>query len=87
MIGEALRGATVAIPTPTGSVKVKIPAVAQSGQLLRIKGKGVAAHRSEAAGNLYLRLMVRLPKAGVPKEAVDRIDAAYDEDIRKDLRL
>ena len=87
MIGEALRGATVAIPTPTGSVKVKIPAGAQSGQLLRIKGKGVAAHRSEAAGNLYLRLMVRLPKAGVPKEAVDRIDAAYDEDIRKDLRL
>jgi molecular chaperone DnaJ len=86
-VGEALRGAAVAIPTPTGSVQVKIPAGAQSGQLLRIKGKGVAAHRGEAAGDLYLRLMVRLPKAGIPKEAVDRIDAAYGEDIRKDLRL
>jgi DnaJ-class molecular chaperone len=86
-IGEALRGAGVAIPTPIGSAKVEIPAGAQSGQRLRVKGKGVAVHRGEAAGDLCLRLMVRLPKAGVPKDAIDSIDAAYDEDVRKDLRL
>ena len=43
-VGEALRGASVEVPTPSGSISVKIPIGAQSGQQLRIKGKGVAAH-------------------------------------------
>jgi molecular chaperone DnaJ len=43
-VGEAVRGAAVEVPTPGGAINVKIPAGAQSGQLLRIKGKGVAAH-------------------------------------------
>ena len=37
-----------------GGVKVKIPAGAQSGQRLRVKGKGVPAHGRESAGDLYL---------------------------------
>jgi len=86
-IGEALRGTTIEIPTPTGSVKVKIPAGAQSGQRLRVKGKGVSAHGKNAAGDLYLRLMIKTPKDDIPKEVADRIDQAYHDDIRKDLRL
>ena len=86
-IGEALRGTTVEIPTPTGSVKVKIPAGAQSGQRLRVKGKGVSAHGRSAAGDLYLKLMIKTPKNDIPKDVADRIDQAYHEDIRKDLRL
>ena len=61
-IGEALRGAHIDVPTPSGTIKVKIPAGAQSGQQLRIKGKGVAAHGQTPAGDLYLRLMVRVPQ-------------------------
>jgi DnaJ-class molecular chaperone len=86
-IGEAIRGATVEVPTPTGPVKVKIPPGAQSGQLLRVKGKGVPAHGKSPAGDLYLRLMVQVPKNGVPREAVEKVDQAYDEDVRKNLRL
>lgn len=86
-IGEALRGTTIEIPTPTGSVKVKIPAGAQSGQRLRVKGKGVSAHGRNSVGDLYLRLMIKTPKDDIPKEVADRIDQAYHEDIRKDLRL
>jgi curved DNA-binding protein len=86
-VGEAVRGATVEVPTATGPVKVKIPAGAQSGQRLRVKGKGVPAHGKSQAGDLYLRLMVQVPKDGVPREAVDKIDQAYNEDVRKDLRL
>lgn len=87
-IGEALRGATVEVPTPAGKVNVKIPAGAQSGQQLRLKGKGVAAHGQSPAGDLYLRLMIRVPKDNnIAPDIIDRIDRAYPEDVRKDVRL
>jgi len=86
-VGEAVGGATVEVPTPTGPVKVKIPAGAQSGQRLRIKGKGVPAHGQSPAGDLYLRLMVRVPKEKIPQDIIEKIDRAYEEDVRKDLRL
>jgi molecular chaperone DnaJ len=86
-VGEALRGAEVDVPTPSGPIKVKIPAGAQSGQLLRIKGKGVAAHGQTPAGDLYLRLMVRLPKGKLAHDVIEKIDQAYAEDVRGGVRL
>ena len=86
-VGEAVRGAAVEVPTPVGTVKVKIPAGAQSGQRLRVKGKGVLAHGQTAAGDLYLLLMVRVPKEKIAHEVIDKIDQAYTEDVRKDVRL
>jgi molecular chaperone DnaJ len=86
-VGEAVRGATVEIPTPVGNVNVKIPPGAQSGQRLRIKGKGVPGHRNTPAGDLYLQLMVRVPKEKMPDELVETFDRGYREDVRKDLRL
>jgi DnaJ-class molecular chaperone len=68
-------------------VNVKIPPGAQSGQRLRVRGKGVPAHGKSAAGDLYLSLMVRVPDDGVPSDAVEKIDRAYKEDVRKDVRL
>jgi molecular chaperone DnaJ len=86
-VGEALLGATVEVPTPSGSVNVKIPAGAQSGQRLRVRGKGVPAHRQSPAGDLYLRLMIRVPQNSLDDEVINRFDRAYDENVRKDLRL
>ncbi len=86
-IAEALRGAVIEVPTPSGPVRVKIPAGAQSGQLLRVKGKGVAAYRTEPAGDLYLRLLIRAPKGEVDEEALETIERAYGENVRKDLAL
>jgi molecular chaperone DnaJ len=86
-VGEALRGASIEVPTPVGLVKVKIPAAAQSGQRLRVRGKGVPAHGKEPAGDLYLNLMVRVPKDEIPQDVIDKIDRAYGENVRKDLRL
>jgi DnaJ-class molecular chaperone len=78
----------VEVPTPAGKVNVKIPAGAQSGQQLRLKGKGVAAHGQSPAGDLYLRLMIRVPKDNnIAPDIIDRIDRAYPEDVRKDVRL
>ena len=86
-VGEAVRGANVEVPTPGGAISVKVPAGAQSGQQLRIRGKGVAAHGQTPAGDLYLRLMVRVPKEKLGDDVVEKIDEAYGEDVRKDLRL
>ena len=86
-VGEAIRGATVEVPTPVGTVKVNIRAGAQSGQRLRVRGKGVPAHGQSPAGDLYLELMVRVPKEKIAQEVIDKIDRAYTEDVRKDLRL
>jgi molecular chaperone DnaJ len=86
-VGEALRGSSVEVPTPVGSVSVKIPAGAQSGQRLRVRGKGVPAHGRESAGDLYLNLMVRVPKDEIAQDVIDKIDRAYGENVRKDLRL
>ena len=86
-VGEAVRGANVEVPTPGGTISVKVPASAQSGQQLRIRGKGVAAHGQTPAGDLYLRLMVRVPKEKLGDDVVEKIDEAYGEDVRKDLRL
>ena len=86
-VGEALRGAHIDVPTPSGTIKVKIPAGAQSGQQLRIKGKGVAAHGQAAAGDLYLRLMVRVPQDNVASDVIDKLDQAYGADVRQDIRL
>jgi molecular chaperone DnaJ len=86
-VGEAVLGATVEVPTPAGNVNVKIPAGAQSGQRLRIKGKGVPAHRNTPAGDLYLQLMIRVPKEKMPDELIETFDRGYREDVRKNLRL
>jgi len=86
-VGEAVRGAMVEVPTPAGPIKIKIPAGAQSGQQLRVKGKGVPAHGQSPAGDLYLRLMVRVPNEKVAHDIIEKIDQAYGEDVRKDLRL
>jgi DnaJ-class molecular chaperone len=86
-IGEAVRGASIKVPTPTGTVQVKIPPGAQSGQLLRVKGKGVQGRGRSPAGDLYLRLMVRVPEKAVSNETLDQLEGAYSENIRKGLAL
>jgi DnaJ-class molecular chaperone len=86
-IGEAIKGAMIEVPTPAGPVKVKIPPAVQSGQRLRLRGKGVQGHGRSAAGDLYLRLMIHVPKDGVSPEVTEKIDRAYGEDVRKNLRL
>lgn len=59
---EAVLGGKVTVPTLSGPVALTIPAGSNSGSTLRLKGKGVPTHGGEAAGNLYVRLVVSLPE-------------------------
>jgi DnaJ-class molecular chaperone len=58
---EAVLGGKVPVPTLTGTVSLTVPPNANTGTVLRLKGKGIAAHGSEAAGDLYVRLVISLP--------------------------
>lgn len=57
---EAALGARVALPTLGGSVEVTIPAGAQSGQKLRLKGRGLPGHPD---GDHYAELRMVTPPA------------------------
>jgi curved DNA-binding protein len=58
---EAFSGAKVRVPTPEGVVNLSVPEGAQSGQQVRLRGRGVK--RQTRAGDLYVRFLVKLPEA------------------------
>lgn len=66
-ISEAVLGGPVQVPTPQGPVKMQIPPHSDSGTELRLRGRGVAAHGGQAAGNLYAKLSVVI---GTPDAAL-----------------
>lgn len=59
---EAVLGAKVPVPTVSGEVQVTVPKGANSGTVLRLKGKGVPGAGKRAAGDQLVRLQVVLPK-------------------------
>jgi molecular chaperone DnaJ len=88
-VGEAINGATITVPTPGGDVKVKIPPGSQSGQTLRLKGKGVTDAKAHTTGDLYLKLMIQVPKDGGTRarQAAELLEHYYAENPRQHLRL
>ncbi len=86
-IGEAMLGATITVPTPTGRVQLKIPKGSQSGQRLRLRGRGVPDPKGGPPGDLYVRLMVQVPPNGGEqvREAVATLERAYPGDPRAHL--
>ena len=61
---EAALGAVVNVDLPGGALKVRVPAGAQSGGSLRVRGKGIPG---SPPGDLILTLTVVLPPADTPK--------------------
>jgi curved DNA-binding protein len=57
---EAALGATLAVPTPAGSVQLTIPPGTAAGRKLRLKGKGIPA---KPPGDLYVVPLIVLPPA------------------------
>ncbi|WP_349313173.1 DnaJ C-terminal domain-containing protein [Brevundimonas subvibrioides] len=73
-VPDAVLGGKVECPTPDGTVSVTVPKGSNSGQTLRLKGKGAFAGGSR--GDLKARLIVTLP------ETVDPILQRIAEDWR-----
>jgi DnaJ-class molecular chaperone len=76
-VGEAYNGIAKDIETPWGKVKMTIPKGTQSGNKMRLKGKGIK--REEKEGDLYIQILVEIPKKRDRKteEAIEKLEECY----------
>ena len=63
---DAVLGAKVRAPTLQSEVEVTIPAGANSGRSLRLRGKGLPGGAEQANGDIFLTLKIMLPPHGDP---------------------
>lgn len=63
---DAVRGAKLAVDTPTGKVAVNVPAWSSSDKVLRLKGRGLP-QKAGGHGDLYAHVRVMLPEGGDPE--------------------
>ncbi len=84
---EAALGATVEVPTPEGSVMVKVKPGTEDGTLLRVKGKGASKLKGSGKGDLLARVKLSVPKKLNKKEreAVEALQKASRENPREGL--
>jgi molecular chaperone DnaJ len=86
-VPEAVGGATVTLPTFDGPVQVKVPPGTQSGQKLRLRGKGVPHLRGAGRGDLYAEARVMVPTGPGAREAARELEGLYAGDVRAGLRV
>lgn len=90
---EAVFGATVEIPTPSGRVALKVPPGSSSGRRLRVKGQGVLSS-SGAPGDLYVEVQIKIPEQLMDSSkqpeallrAVEELDSLYKQPIRTHIQ-
>lgn len=90
--GEAVRGATIDVPTPNGHVALKIPPGSSGGRRLRITGQGVLS-TTGSPGDLFVELQIKLPEqmaepdsiAPEIQQAVEQIDKLYSHSPRNSI--
>jgi DnaJ-class molecular chaperone len=66
-VPDAVLGGKVEAPTPDGPVTLTVPQGANSGQILRLKGRGLGDPATGKRGDLLARLMVMLPETVDPE--------------------
>ena len=64
---EAVLGAEVVVATLDGSIKLRIPACAENGRKMRVRGRGLPKGKSER-GDFFVILNVVLPPAPSDEE-------------------
>ena len=75
---EAALGTKLRVPTINGMIQLTIPVGTQSGQKLRIKGKGMPRLRGGGRGDQFAEIKVMVPK---------KLDAEAEQLIRNFERL
>lgn len=81
---EAVLGATISVPTIEGPVSMKVPAGANNGTTLRLKGRGTLDQKSGERGDQYVKLRVVLPDK--PDEELQRFVEGWAKEHAYDPR-
>ena len=84
---EATLGADVTVPTPDGTVTVKVPAGTQSGKTVKVRGRGAPSGDGADAGDLLVTFDLAVPThldAG-ERKAVEALGDALTANPRQQL--
>jgi molecular chaperone DnaJ len=87
-IAEALRGATIEVPTLDGTKRIKVPAGTRHGTIQRLRGEGPPKPRGNGRGDIRYRLEIDVPRELTEEQekAVEELAAALNgADPRADL--
>jgi molecular chaperone DnaJ len=74
-VAEALRGATIEVPTLDATKKIKIPAGTRHGSIQRLRGEGPPRAAGGGRGDIRYRLEIEIPESltDEQREAVDKL--------------
>jgi molecular chaperone DnaJ len=87
-VAEALRGATIEVPTLEGTKKIKVKAGTRHGSIQRLKGEGAPKTKGRGKGDIRYRLEIDMPEKLTPEqeEAAEKLAQAFNgHDPRADL--
>lgn len=85
---QAALGDEVEVPTPDGSVKLKIPPGTQNDKVFRLRGKGMPDLDGRGRGDLHVRVFVEVPNrlSAEQEELLKKFAALSGEDIMPQSR-
>ncbi|MBJ7459383.1 MAG: molecular chaperone DnaJ [Thermoleophilaceae bacterium] len=88
-VTEAIRGATIEVPTLSGIKQIKVPAGTRPGTVIRLKGEGPAHAKGSGAGDLRYRIEVEIPSidelSKEQRDAVEDLATVITDNPREEL--
>jgi molecular chaperone DnaJ len=86
-IPEAIRGATIEVPTLAGTKRIRVPSGTQHGTIQRLRGEGPPKLGDRGRGDIHYRLMIDVPQSlsREQREAVDDLASVMDGNPREQL--
>ncbi len=86
-LGEAVGGASVDVPAPSGMLSLQIPPGTSSGKKLRIKGQGIGL-KNGTRGDLFVEIQIVLPAglSDAERDSIREIDQRHPSNPRQNLR-
>ena len=86
-IVEAIRGATVEVPTLHGTKKLRVPGGTKHGTVQRLRGEGPPRLGGKGRGDIHYRLAIDVPRSlsKQQKQAVDELAQVMDGNPRERL--
>jgi molecular chaperone DnaJ len=86
-IPEAIRGATVEVPTLNGAKRIRVPAGTQHGTIQRLRGEGPPKLGGRGRGDIHYKFTIDVPSSLTrkQKQAVDSLADELDGNPRERL--